>query len=82
MIKCQKKIWALKLVLFYEKKMKKIPMILTQKIDFESQILTLFVTFWHLSITPILIIQKFLWICWFLSKNLSNPVPPAWKPVS
>ena len=23
--------------------------------------------------------NNFLWICWFLCKNLSNFVPPAWK---
>ena len=23
--------------------------------------------------------NNFLWICWFLGKNLSNFVPPAWK---
>ena len=24
--------------------------------------------------------NHFLWVCWFLGKNLSNFVPPAWKP--
>ena len=23
--------------------------------------------------------NKFLWVCWFLGKNLSNLVPPVWK---
>ena len=23
--------------------------------------------------------NNFLWVCWFLGKNLSNFVPPAWK---
>ena len=23
--------------------------------------------------------NNFLWVCWFLGKNLSNSVPPAWK---
>ena len=23
--------------------------------------------------------NNFLWVCWFLCKNLSNFVPPAWK---
>ena len=23
--------------------------------------------------------KKFLWVCWFLGKNLSNFVPPVWK---
>ena len=23
--------------------------------------------------------NKFLWVCWFLCKNLSNSIPPAWK---
>ena len=40
--------------------------------------------FWHLPINPILKIQLFplpyLWVCWFLGKNLSNFVTPIWKP--
>ena len=24
-------------------------------------------------------LNKFLWVCWFLDKNLSNFVPPVWK---
>ena len=23
--------------------------------------------------------KNFLWVCWFLVKNLSNSIPPAWK---
>ena len=23
--------------------------------------------------------DNFLWVCWFLSKNLSNFIPPVWK---
>jgi hypothetical protein len=46
------------------------------EIDFESQILALFDTF------PLIQFSKFnnfLWVCWFLGKNLSNYVPPTWK---
>ena len=61
-------------LIFFNKK-KRIPMILTWKIDFESQ-----GTFWHLPfITPISKFNNFLWVCWFLGKNLSNCIPPTWK---
>ena len=33
--------------------------------------------FWQLAINPKF--NSFLWICWFLCKNLSDFVPPAWK---
>ena len=49
---------------------------MTWKIDFESQILVLF------DISPKTQFSKFnyfLWVCWFLGKNLSNFVPPVWK---
>ena len=32
--------------------------------------------FWQLATTPILKIQYFLWVCWFLGKNLSKFVSP------
>ena len=32
--------------------------------------------FWHLPNNPILKLNNFLWVCWFLGKNLSNYVPP------
>ena len=35
--------------------------------------------FSHLPITPILKIHKFPLVCWFLGKNISNFVAPAWK---
>ena len=38
-----------------------------------------FGTFWHLSITSILKFNHFLWVCWFLGKNLSNFVSPVGK---
>ena len=49
---------------------------LTWKIDFESQILALFDIsrlhqFWKFN--------NFLWVYWFLAKNLSNFVPPCLK---
>ena len=49
---------------------------LTYKIDMESQILALFDT------SPLTQFSKFnnyLWVCWFLCKNLPNFVPPTWK---
>ena len=36
-----------------------------------------FGTFWHLPTFSKFI--NFLWVCWFIGKNLSNFVPPAWK---
>ena len=33
--------------------------------------------FWQLAINPKF--NNFLWVCWFLCKNLSDFVPPAWK---
>ena len=68
--------YAPKLVLFNKKKSRKIPWFLTQKIDFESQILARFDT------SPPHLFSKFnnfLWVCWFLGKNLSNCIPPTWK---
>ena len=49
---------------------------LTYKIDFESQILVLFDSS---PLTQFLKFNNFLWVCWFLGKNLSNFVPPNWK---
>ena len=28
---------------------------------------------------PLIQFNNFLWVCWFLGKNLSNFVPPVWK---
>ena len=38
--------------------------------------------FWKLLRPPLIQFSKFnnfLWVCWFLGKNLSNFVPPVWK---
>ena len=38
--------------------------------------------FWKLLRPPLIQFSKFnnfLWVCWFLAKNLSNFVPPVWK---
>ena len=46
------------------------------KIDFENHILALFDS------SPLIQnskFNKFLWVCWFLGKNLSNFVSPIWK---
>ena len=45
---------------------------LTSKIDFESQILALFDTS---PLTQFSKFNNFLWLSWFLGKNLSNFVP-------
>ena len=49
---------------------------LTEKIDFESQVLALFDS---LPLIQNSKFNNFLWVCWFLGKNLSNFVPPVWK---
>ena len=70
---------APKLILFNWKKMRKIPMIFDIEINFESQILAFFDT------SPLHLFSKFnniLWVCWFLGKNISNFVHPAWKLVN
>ena len=35
--------------------------------------------FWQIAINPKLKIQHFLWVCWFLCKNLSTFEPRTWK---
>ena len=58
---------APKLVFFNEKKKWE---------RFESQILVLFDTSPSFQFSKF---NNFLWVCWFLGKNLSNFVSPAWK---
>ena len=38
-----------------------------------------FGTIWHLPLTQFSKFNHFVWVCWFLGKNLSNFVPPVWK---
>ena len=38
-----------------------------------------FGTFWHLSFNQFSKFNNFLWLCWFLGKNPSTFVHPAWK---
>ena len=38
-----------------------------------------FGTFWQLALIQNSKFNNFLWVCWFLGKNHSNFVPPAWK---
>ena len=68
---------APKLVFFNEKNnWERFRWICTSKIDFEIHILALFDT------SPLHQFSKFnnfLWVCWFLGKNLSNFVSPAWQ---
>ena len=35
--------------------------------------------FWTSSLTQFSKFNHFLWVCWFLGKNLSTFVPPVWK---
>ena len=35
--------------------------------------------FWKLLRPPFSELNNFLWVCWFLGKNLSNFVPSVWK---
>ena len=35
--------------------------------------------FWHIPLIQFSKFNNFLWLCWFLGKNLCNFVPPAWK---
>ena len=59
-----------------KKKLRKIPMIFDIKTIFESQILGLFDT------SPLHQFSKFnnfLWVCWFLGKNISFFVSPDFK---
>ena len=65
---------APKLIFFNEKKWEIIGWFLTYKIDFESQILALFDTS---PLTQYSKFYNFLWVCWFLGKNLSSFVPPV-----
>ena len=58
------------------KKIKWFQWFLTSKINFEGQIFALFDTSPH---TQFAKFNKFLWICWFLTKNLSNFVAFHWK---
>ena len=37
-------------------------------------------TFWHLPIHQFSKFNNFLWVYWLLGKNLSNLIPPVWKP--
>ena len=68
---------APKLVFFNEKKnWERFGWFLTQKIDFDCQILALFDS------SPLNENSKFnnfLWVCWFLGKHLSNFAPLSWK---
>ena len=57
-------------------KMRKIPMIFDIENWFRK---SNFGIFWHLPIIPIPKFNNFLWVCWFLDKNLSNFVSPVWK---
>ena len=54
--------------------------------NFWHRKLTLNVKFWHFwalfDTSPLIPFSKFnnfLWVCWFLGKNIYNFVPPVWK---
>ena len=38
-----------------------------------------FASFWVSQLVQFSKFKKFLWVCWFLGKNLSNFIPPTWK---
>ena len=65
------------MVFFNEKKnWERFGWFLTEKYEFEGQILAL------CDSSPLIQNSKFndfLWVCWFLGKNLSNFVSPVWK---
>ena len=69
------KICASKLLVFInEKKTEK------DSDNFWDRKLTLKVKFWHFLTPPHYTnSQKKILVCWFLGKNISNFVPPAWK---
>ena len=71
---------APKLIFFNEKKIEK------DSDDFWYRKLTLkvrrlddFALFDTSPLTQFSKFNNFLWVCWFLGKNLSNFVPPVWK---
>ena len=59
-----------------KKKLRKIRMIFDIENWLSSQILALFDSS---SLIQNSKFNNFLWICWFLFKNISNFVPPVWK---
>ena len=38
-----------------------------------------FASYWGSPLVQFSKFKNFLWVCWFLGKNLSNFVPPVWK---
>ena len=38
-----------------------------------------FASYWGYPLVQFSKFKNFLWVCWFLGKNLSNFVPPVWK---
>ena len=66
---------APELIFFNDKKMRKIGIIFDV-----SRKLTLILALFDTSpFTQFSKFNNFLWVCWFLGKDLSNFVPPAWK---
>ena len=59
-----------------KKKIRKIQIIFDVENDFESQIWALFDTS---PLTQFSKFNNFLWVSWFLGKNISNFVPLVWK---
>ena len=52
-----------------------------QKSEFLKLIISFFHYFWcqNLTFKVNFLFNNFLWVCWFLCKNLTNFVPPVWK---
>ena len=59
-----------------KKKLRNIRMIFDVENRLWSQIL---VKFWYSPLTQFSKFNNFLWVCWFLGKNISNFVPLIWK---
>ena len=74
------KICAPKLIFFSEKKIEKdSDNFWYRKLTLKVKRLGDFALFDTSSLTKFLEFNNFLWVCWFLGKNLSNFVPPIWK---
>ena len=65
------------MIFFNEKRLRKIRIIFDiENWLWKSNVDTIFYTS---PLTQFSKFNNFLWVCWFLSKNLSNFLPPVWK---
>ena len=71
---------APKLIFFNEKKIEKdSDNFWYRKLTLKVKRLGDFSLFYTSPLTQFSKFNNFLWVCWFLGKNLSNFVPPVWK---